>query len=419
MGLFLYNLIFIRGYSLAIALASAFNKKARLFRDGRKNLFNDLKLAFHENDKPVFWLHAASLGEFEQGRPVMEAFRQQFPGHRILLTFYSPSGYEVRKNYNGADDVFYLPVDTKGNASRFLDIVKPDIAVFVKYEFWYHYISQSLERGVHFISISTILRPGHFLLSGRGKFLAIRIKGINHFFTQDTLSADLLGKLSIDQLTIAGDTRYDRVADIAAQAKEIPIVDRFLDGKEAIIIGSSWSSDMEKLIPVIEAYKEDLKFVIAPHNINEQEIAGLGKELKVSSVRYSDAQNRDDLDSFSVLIIDNIGMLSSLYKYGKYAYIGGAFRGALHNTLEAAVYGVPVFFGKHDNNHKFREAIDLIDNGGGFQFDTSEELIALIKDFQENADSWQKAGDASRNQVENSRGATAKIMNYLEEIIQA
>lgn len=419
MGLFLYNLIFIRGYSLLIALASPFNKKAKLFRDGRKNLLNDLKLAFQENERPVFWLHAASLGEFEQGRPVMEAFRQQFPGHRILLTFYSPSGFEVRKNYTGADDVFYLPVDTMENASRFLDIVKPDIAVFVKYEFWYHYIRQSLERGVHFISISTILRPGHFLLGQRGKFLANCIKEINHFFTQDQQSADLLEQLSIDQLTIAGDTRYDRVADIAAQAKDIPIVERFLAEEEAVIIGSSWSSDMEKLIPVIEAYKKDLKFVIAPHNINEQEITGLEKALKVSSIRYSEAGDSTDLSIFRVLIIDNIGMLSSLYKYGKYAYIGGAFRGALHNTLEAAVYGIPVFFGKHDNNHKFREAIDLIDNGGGFQFDESEQLIAMLGDLQRDADKWQKAGDASKHQVENSRGATAKIMNYLKETIEA
>lgn len=399
-----------------IALVAPFNKKARLFRDGRKNLFNDLKLAFNGNDKPVFWLHAASLGEFEQGRPVMEAYRNQFPDHRILLTFYSPSGYEVRKNYAVADDVFYLPVDTSGNASKFLDIVKPASAVFVKYEFWYHYISQSVARGVHFISISTILRPGHFLLSKRGEFLADCVKCINHFFTQDEQSAKLLKKLSIDRLTIAGDTRYDRVADIAAQAKDISIVENFLNGAEAMIIGSSWSSDMEKLLPVIEAFEKELKFVIAPHNINEQEIIAVEKALKIPSVRYSMASESTELSGFKVLIIDNIGMLSSLYKYGKYAYIGGAFRGALHNTLEAAVYGIPVFFGKHEKNHKFREAIELIENGGGFQFDTSAELILMIKDFQKNAEKWQNAGIASKNQVEDSRGATTKIMNYLVEI---
>lgn len=416
MGLFLYNLIFIHGYSLLIALAAPFNKKAKLFKSGRKNLLSNLEKAFRGNEKPVFWLHAASLGEFEQGRPVMEAYRLQFPDHRILLTFYSPSGFEVRKNYTGADDVFYLPIDTAYNARKFLDIVQPKIAIFVKYEFWYHYIKMSVKRGVHFISISTILRPGHFLLKSRGKFLATCIKDINHFFTQDQLTANLLKEISISNATVTGDTRYDRVADIANQAKDIPEVEAFLDDKEAMIIGSSWPSDMEKLYPVISSFKKQLKFIIAPHDINDQEIKNMQKLLGVNSVRFSKTDGNQTLGEYELLIIDNIGMLSSLYKYGKYAYIGGAFRGALHNTLEAAVYGIPVFFGEHENNHKFREAIDLVNENGAFQFSESDQLSRLLEKFQHNRHAYEKAGLACKNWVENSKGATNKIMDYLIEI---
>ncbi|MGB3467523.1 MAG: glycosyltransferase N-terminal domain-containing protein, partial [Cyclobacteriaceae bacterium] len=413
MGLSLYN-ISIKGYVTLVRLLAPFNKKARLFIEGRKELFPKLEAAFANNKQPVFWLHAASLGEFEQGRPVIEAYRKSFPDHRILLTFYSPSGYEIRKNYVGADDVFYLPPDSKQNAERFYDIVSPQIAVIVKYEFWYHYISEAGKRNIRLLSIATIIRTGHFILSGRGRFLAKQLHHFDHFFTQDEVTSGLLNGIGIRKTTVAGDTRYDRVAEIAANARKIEEVERFLNGNAAMVIGSSWPSDMEKLYPVISEFAGELQFIIAPHNINQSEIAAIIEKTGDQAIRFSQF-GEESPEGKSILIVDNIGMLSSLYRYGRYAFIGGAFRGALHNILEAAVYGIPVFYGKHENNAKFLESQDLVSQGGAFEIETSEELISLIRTMEKEPQMRENAGLANAEWVTRSKGATGKIINYLTE----
>ena len=418
MGLFIYN-ISIRLYGLLIRLVSLFNQKARLFVQGRKGLFKKLEETFAGNERPVLWLHAASLGEFEQGRPVLEAFRQAYPHYRILLTFYSPSGYEVRKNYAGADDVFYLPEDSKANAGRFLTLVNPSIAILVKYEFWYHLIRESVSRGVQTIGVSTIIRSNHLLLKPQGRFLADCAAKMHHFFVQDEQSRINMQQINIDQVTVAGDTRYDRVWDIAAKAQEIPIAEHFAGDQPTMVIGSSWPSDMEVLYPVIKTFSDRFKFIIAPHNLKETELSAIEKNIEGRVIRYSKAATDERLATANVLLIDNIGMLSSLYRYGRYAYVGGALRGTLHNTLEAAVYGIPVFFGKHANNQKFVEATDLVRVGGGQEITSADQLITAIKQLESDAELRDRTGNQSGELVQQSRGGTEKVMDYLGKIISA
>ncbi len=412
----LYNLV-IWGYHALALLLSPFNKKARLFTNGRKNLLIKLEKAFQGNTKPVFWLHAASLGEFEQGRPVMERVRLQFPNYRILLTFYSPSGYEVRKNYQGADDVFYLPKDTKKNVKQFFEIVNPEIGVLVKYEFWYHLIMEAIRRNTHMISISTVLRPNHMIFKQFNEPLREIFRKFDHFFVQDQDTLDLLKTIEVNQVEITGDTRYDRVSQIVEDAGEIPLVDEFLSSKECLIVGSCWPGDMDKLYPLINGQELKLKYVIAPHNIKENEIQTIINLIHKPTIRFSQIQNQENLSSFEVLIIDNMGMLSSLYKYGKYAYIGGAFRGALHNTLEAAVYGIPIIFGKHVNNKKFNEATQLVARKAAFEIENEEELKNTLLMLEKDQLVRKKAMSESFSQVKEQLGATDSIMKFLSKSI--
>lgn len=368
--------------------------------------------SFNSNEAPVAWFHCASLGEFEQGRPVIEAFKKRFPNYKILLTFFSPSGYEVRKNYDGADFIYYLPVDSRANARRFIKIVKPAITFFVKYEFWHHYTKELATRKVPLISISTIFRPGQLFFKSYGGFYKNILKRFNFFFVQDQRSAELLEGINVKNYTIAGDTRFDRVAQICNNQKQLPLIEKFKNGQHLMVIGSAWPEDMAVLASFIN--QGNLKFIIAPHEIDEKFIDQMKSDFIRKTVKYSQLADKNPSE-YEILIIDNVGMLSSLYKYGEYAYIGGAFGKGLHNILEAATFGVPIFFG-NQNYKKFREAVDLINLGGAVAVAGHDELRMQFNSFTD-PKTYEIASQINSDYVKNNTGATGKIIEYTEKLL--
>ena len=410
MALLLYN-ISIRLYGLGIRVASPFNPKARLFIDGRRKLFEGLSSALKDNQRPVAWFHTASLGEFEQGKPVIEAFRALYPDHFILVTFFSPSGYEPRKNYEEADHVSYLPLDTPDNARKFIDIVQPDFVGFIKYEFWYHYLKQAHKSGAQLYSISARFTPDQVYFKGHGGLYRKILSWFNHIFVQNTESLDLMKQIGIEATSISGDTRFDRVTATLAKPTPYPLVERFQADSKVMVIGSSWASDMEYLYPIVNRKDVDMKFIIAPHLVDETHVKALEKGLKVPSVRITEADEQNVKDA-KVLIINTIGMLSSIYQYGHLAYIGGAFGSGLHNILEAVTFGLPVLFG-NKGLHKFPEATDLMDQGGAFAFNTQEALDEHL-DYLNDPKHRELASQACKAFIAAKVGATQKIMNVIE-----
>lgn len=402
-------------YSILVFLFSPFNPKARRFREGRKDWKKKLKTLFSDQQDPVVWFHAASLGEFEQGRPVIEALKAQHPQVKVLLTFFSPSGYEIRKNYPLADWVLYLPLDSPANARYWVDVVKPSVAVFIKYEFWYYYLRELTERKIPTLYVSCIFRSKQLFFHFSGRFFVPVLQRISHFFVQDENSKALASQLGITRVTVAGDTRFDRVLAVAEDAREIELAARFKANESVLILGSTWPSDMERVGLFIHTHLSDMKFIIAPHNLSEAEISGLEKSFD-KCIRYSQAEDKN-LNDYRVLIVDNMGMLSSLYRYGDFAYVGGAFRGALHNTLEAAVYGIPVFFGANPKNVKFQEAKGLVECGGGFTFATAEEFTHLMDAMISNEETRVKAGQSAGEFVRANTGATNLIINQLKTLL--
>lgn len=410
-------------YQLAVFIASAFNAKARLWRSGRKGLFTTLENAFREKKKTA-WFHCASLGEFEQGRPLMEAFRKQHPGYRILLTFFSPSGYEVRKNYDGADVVCYLPLDTPANAKRFIAIVQPDIAFFVKYEFWYNLLRELEKRNTPHYLVSGIFRASQHFFKGYGGWFRKALKGYTYIFTQEENSLQLLKSIGVSQASVSGDTRFDRVLAIAAQAKEIPIAAAFSGERQTVFIaGSTWPADEELLAKLIAKQLSEQpggikKYIFAPHEIGEAHISALvqllqkipGLDAGHAVVRYSQT-NVADAAQATVLIIDNIGMLSSLYRYGHIGYIGGGFGAGIHNTLEAAVFGMPLLFGP--NYQKFNEAKGLIAAGAAVSISSADELIEKVDLFCRNDKGLEGYMERSKAFVQANGGATGKILSQI------
>jgi 3-deoxy-D-manno-octulosonic-acid transferase len=405
---FLYQ-FFILLFQGLMRFASLFSSKIRKGVDGRTGLLSQLDQSFAEraNGRPVAWFHAASLGEFEQGRPVMEAFRTKYPDYFILLTFFSPSGYEIRKNYNGADYICYLPIDTKHNASEFVRIVDPVVTFFIKYEFWYNYLRELKSGNRHVYSFSTIFRADQIFFKSYGSFYRSLLSYFDHIFVQNEESVRLLRSIQIAQCSVAGDTRFDRVYTIAGQTRELPMIAAFVDSAPCLVAGSVWESDMEVLIPAVNALATPVKLIIAPHEIKAEEIEGWRKKLKGSSVLYSDFVNGKDIDA-DYLFIDNIGMLSSLYRYGTMAYIGGSFGSGLHNILEAATFGLPVMFG-NKGYYKFQEAKDLIEEGGAAAVANAAQISDLIQEWSEYQNSSQ-IGSVSRNYVLSRTGATHLVM---------
>ncbi|OKL39332.1 3-deoxy-D-manno-octulosonic acid transferase [Pontibacter flavimaris] len=405
----------LKAYRTAIALAAPFNEKAKLMRQGRERQFERLQETLRQNQAPLVWFHCASLGEFEQGRPVMEALREAFPKYKVLLTFFSPSGYEVRKNYPGADYIFYLPLDSASNAKRFLDIARPRLAVFVKYEFWHYYLQELAERSIPILSISAIFRPEQVFFKPYGDFYRNILRRFTHIYTQNQSSLELLQSISINKASIAGDTRFDRVLQTAASIKPIPLVEAFAAGQQVFMVGSSWPADIEALLPLIQNYKASIKFIIAPHEVNEASINAVMQAVGEDAVRFSKA-TEVDAPKYKVLVIDNIGMLSALYSYGTYAYIGGAFGKGLHNTLEAAVFGLPLFFGpKYD---KFQEAKDLVARGCAFPVQNAGELLQAFEQVHTTPGLRQSITGKEKEYVQEQAGATARIMADISALLK-
>lgn len=403
-----YNLT-IRTFSFFIFLAAFFNTKARSFRSGRTDIFNQIQGKVGPEDQ-VIWFHCASLGEFEQGRPVIESIKKQRADQKILLTFFSPSGYEVRKNYPMADYIFYLPLDTKKNAEQFIGLVNPQMAVFVKYEFWYHYIRALSTRNIPLYLISSNFRPNQVFFKWYGGFFRQMLYRFTHLFVQNHRSRELLSFLPSDRVTVSGDTRFDRVHAIANQRRELPVIETFRQDRLALVAGSTWKEDEDILIRYINQFGDGQKWILVPHEINEHHINRMIRLLNRATIRYSETGDKDCSLS-EVMIIDNIGMLSSIYFYGDLAYIGGGFGKGIHNILEAATYGIPVVFGP--TYKAFQEAIDLINLGGAFSVQSYEELMNILQQLTGNRNLLKDSGFIAKNYVKTNLGATKTIVEKL------
>lgn len=401
----LYN-IGLSAYRLMIQVAAPFKVKASKMMEGRAEVWDKLKSG---NFEGCIWFHTPSLGEFEQGRPVMEAIKEMHPDKKLVVTFFSPSGYEVRKNYDKADLVCYLPFDSARNAKRFVETLKPAKAVFVKYDIWVHYLEQLNAKQIPTFLISAIFRPSQIFFKTYGTWYRKALNLYSTIFVQDEASLKILSKYGINNVELAGDTRFDRVMQIVENAKPIPEVEKFKNGKPLMVFGSTWPKDEELLAKYIHQ-NPDYKYIIAPHEVHESHIGSIVKLLKVRIQRWS-TMTESELESSNVLIIDIIGMLSSLYKYGELAYIGGGFGVGIHNILEAATYRIPVVFGP--NYKKFKEARDLVDRKGAFAI---SDFISLQNQFNSlvgNPVQLNESGDIAGNYVNEQKGATQKILKKL------
>lgn len=401
------------GYSTALKLAAPLHAKAKKMVEGRQQLLERIQEAMQANTAPVAWFHCASLGEFEQGRPVIEAFRQQHQGYKIFLTFFSPSGYEIRKNYGGADWVFYLPLDSSANAKAFVAAVQPKLAVFVKYEFWHYYLQELYQKQIPTLLISAIFRHNQLFFKPQGGFYRQMLDYFSQLFVQNEESADLLQKIGVEKVTVAGDTRFDRVLAISQQKKDIPLANVFADGKPVMVVGSSWQADIEVLAPLVQEYQGRVKFIIAPHEMDESGLQQAEDTLKVKTVRFTKT-NAAEVKEANVLLVDTIGMLSSLYALGSWAYIGGSFGKGLHNTLEAAVWGIPLFLGNR-RYQKFAEARDLLHIGAAYAVANSTELLQAFSVLFDDEQKRQGAGSAAAYYVQQQAGATDKIITYINK----
>lgn len=419
--------MFIRLLLLVYHGAAAFNPKAKKWVDGRKNLFQALENQLSGNEKPVAWFHCASLGEFEQGRTVLEAFRREFPGYKILLTFFSPSGYELRRDYAGADVVSYLPADTPANARRFVETVQPTLVFWVKYEFWFHHLRALRKRRIPVVLFSAIFRPGQLFFGPWGGLHREMLRCFDRIFVQNDESRRLLADIGI-QSERGGDTRCDRVADIAASPKRFPLVERFRGESQLFVVGSLWPDDWGVVVGCwlsvagsqSEAHTQqpaarNVKLLVAPHEINPARIDRWRAELPAPSVRYSEA-TPEAVSTAEILWIDNVGMLASLYQYADYAFVGGAYGDGLHNTLEAAVYGMPIFFG-NKNFRKFQEAHDLLALGCAFAVADGAELARIFSDLRANEPRRRELAARAAAYVRENQGATERVMGWARDVL--
>jgi 3-deoxy-D-manno-octulosonic-acid transferase len=417
----MYNIIIFL-YLCGVAIVSLFNEKVRKMWRGERQAIRTIKEKIDPNAQYV-WFHAASLGEFEQGRPLMEQLRREHPEYKILLTFFSPSGYEVRKNYEGADIICYLPLDTILNARRFLRTIRPVMAFFIKYEFWYNYLHILRHRGIPVYSVSSIFRPGQVFFRWYGKQYSRVLKCFTHFFVQNEVSRELLSTIGINNVTVVGDTRFDRVLQIKQAAKQLPIVEQFIGNSQqptansqkpkVFIAGSSWQPDEEIFIPWLNEHK-DWKVVIAPHVIGEDHLQQIERMLEGRKVvRYSTLESQqssaNSQEQADVLIIDCFGLLSSIYHYADVTYVGGGFGVGIHNTLEAAVWDVPVFFGP--NNQRFQEAQGLKKCGGGLEIGNADDFRRYMQGFEEHPELMKELGEKAGAYVASLSGATEKILS--------
>lgn len=405
--------LFIILYNIGVWVASFFSKKVRTMWKGEHRTFRVLREKIDPNAMYI-WFHAASLGEFEQGRPIMEAIRREHPGYKILLTFFSPSGYEVRKNYDGADVVVYLPIDTKRNARRFLRLTNPVMAFFIKYEFWSNYLHILKERHVPTFSVSSIFRPNQIFFRAYGKGYGKVLDCFTHFFVQNEESRDLLKSIGIDCVSVTGDTRFDRVLQIRDAGKSLPIVENFVGGTaedrpHVFIAGSSWPPDEDIFIRYFNEHR-DWKLIIAPHVIGDDHMKQILGKLECKTVRYTEATTENVVGA-ECLIIDCFGLLSSIYRYADVTYVGGGFGVGIHNVLEAAVWGKPVIFGP--NNKNFQEAQGLLKAGGGFEITGYDDFVGVMRKLADDK-ALEQSRESAGGFVESLAGATRQIMKEVK-----
>ena len=414
---FLYFFV-IKSYSFLIYFSGFFNKKAKQWTKGRKNILDSIKSEVKSGEK-LAWFHTASLGEFEQARPLIEGFRKNYPDFKIFLTFFSPSGYEIRKNYSGADYIFYLPLDTPRNAKKFVEIVDPQIVFFVKYEFWYNFLRVLKNKGKTVFIVSGIFRKEQHFFKWYGSWFRKILKMITFFFVQNHESKELLKTIGIENVEISGDTRFDRVFEIAQSKKSFPLVEAFKNDSDIFLGGSTWPADEELIISLINKKTGKLKFIIAPHEVHKERIRSLKEKFLENVLLFSDVVSgkieKEEIKNSKILIIDSIGILSHLYQYAKFAYIGGGFGVGIHNILEAVTFGKPVFFGP--KYRKFQEANDLINLGAAFCVHNDLELIKNVEAFLENTEKYDKCSKICKNYVLDEKGATDIILKKTNSVI--
>lgn len=394
-------------YMLCAGVVSLFNRKARLLIRGHRDTWRILRSQIG-NGRYV-WFHAASLGEFEQGRPLMERLRREHPEKRILLTFFSPSGYEVRKNYEGADVVCYLPFDTPLNARKFVRLAKPEMAFFIKYEFWRNYIDVLYHQEIPVYSVSSIFRENQIFFRPYGYKYARVLRRITHLFVQNEASRELLKRLGVTQVSVVGDTRFDRVIDIRRQARELPVAEAATRQGHVIVAGSTWPPDEDILIPYFNSHP-DCRLILAPHVVSEDHLREIEQKLQRPALRYSQT-TPESAAKADCLLIDGYGLLSSIYRYATVAYVGGGFGVGIHNVPEAAVYGVPVFFGP--NNRKFREARELIEAGGCFEIHSADDFNRQADRLFADAQALTQAGQAAGRYISSNAGATDAVFSVV------
>lgn len=412
---YIYNL-FVYLFSLAIRLASPFNTQARLFVRGRKDQFKRIKEALGPYDE-IAWFHCASLGEFEQGRPVMEAFRKTFPHYKILLTFFSPSGYELKKNNAPADYVFYLPMDKARNARRFMKIVRPRIAVFIKYEYWFNYMNELYKNKIPLFYVSAIFRKNQHFFKTWGWWFRNQLQKVSWFMVQNETSAQLLSKIKIFHFEVSGDTRFDRVLKILENPRDLTVLESFRGDSKILMAGSTWPPDEEILKEYFEQQPNNLKLVVVPHKTDEAHISEIRQKFAgMDPLLYSNADEKT-AEKARVLIVDVMGLLSGLYRYADIAYVGGGFGTGIHNLLEPGVFGIPVLFGP--NHQRFQEALDLQEKGGGFAIKNKSQFQEIMDELLDQPEKYNQAARAAKNYVSSNSGATDKVIWKMKEYIVA
>jgi 3-deoxy-D-manno-octulosonic-acid transferase len=406
----LYNIgVYIADFLLK--LLASFNQKLQLGVDGRKQTFAILKQKLQVTDNTL-WFHCASLGEYEQGLPVFKELRKLYANHKIVLTFFSPSGYEIRKNTDMADVVVYLPMDTRANVKQFLDLVKPELTIFVKYDFWPNYLSELKKRQHRAILISAAFRPNQAFFKFYGGMMRNALRTFEHIFVQNEASKDLLNSINFKNVTVSGDTRFDRVSDQLLQDNSLPFIETFKNYQLCVVIGSSWPEDEELLVKFINNYtSKNVKYIIAPHNMKGSQITNLVSKLVVKTVLYSEMDGKS-LSEYSVFVIDTIGLLSKIYSYADISYVGGAMgTTGLHNILEPAVFGVPIIIGKEYS--KFPEAFDMIENGGLISIKNYDELETTLNSIIDDLLKRKTLGTANANFILKNKGAVIQILDYI------
>ncbi len=411
--LILYRVIIFL-YCQFIRIAALFNSKARKWVEGRRDIFDKIANTVNSNEYHT-WFHFASLGEFEQGRPVLEQYQEEWPDRLILITFYSPSGYEVRKNYSSAAHVFYLPIDTPKNARRLVALIRPQMVFFTKYDYWYFIFRELRENNIPLYMVSSIYRKDQVFFKWYGGFFRKMLGYVDHFFVQNEESVQLMQNIGFANVTLTGDTRFDRVIKVAKMAQELPVISYFTAGSKVLVAGSTWVEDIEMLAAFHRSFG-DWKIIIAPHEISDSNIRHIIERfpegLLYSALSTSDLSNPVVEHKSSVLIVNNVGMLSSLYGYAEIAYIGGGFGAGIHNTLEAAAYGIPVLFGPRF--HKFQEAKDLIHAEAAFSFNDAREFVLAAEELM-NETFRLEAGKRAMDYVHAQAGATDRIVDFLKE----